>query len=97
VVLASIAAAAAAADPDRAERIAQAIPDEDAKARALAGIAAAVAGTDPDRAERIAPAVPDEDAKARALAGIAAAVAGSLIRDNGPLPLITTSRKSSCN
>ena len=76
--------AAAAADPDHAERIAQAITDESLKASALARVAKAVAGTDPDRAVRLiasaeeaAHAIPDESSKARALAGVAEAVAGT--------------------
>ena len=73
-------AAAAAADPDRAERliadaerIAQAGPDEYAKAEVLARIAAAATAVDLDWAERISRAIPDEYAKAEALARIAAA------------------------
>jgi hypothetical protein len=75
--LSGVAAAVAATDPDRAERIANSLPDESAKARALSGVAAAVAATDPDRAQRIANSIANEYAKARALSGVAAAVAAT--------------------
>ena len=42
-----------AIDPDRAERIAQSIPDKSWKVYALADIAKALAATDPGRAARL--------------------------------------------
>ena len=58
-----------------AERVAQSIPDDYWKARALADVAGALAATDPDRAERVAQSIPDDDLKARALAVVARAPA----------------------
>ena len=76
-MLAGVAGALVATDPDRAtrlftdaERIAQsAIDDGYSKASALAAIAEALAATDPDRAERIAQSITEESLKASALAG----------------------------
>ena len=77
VALASLARAAAATDPDRAERIAQSITDEHEKAVALASLARAAAATDPDRAERIAQSITEQNSKTVTLARIAEAVAAS--------------------
>ena len=56
-----------------AERTAQSITDEAAKARALADIAGTLAATDPDRAERLAQSITDRPLKIRALVTIAEA------------------------
>ena len=66
--LVAIAAALAATDPDRAERIARSITLGDKQALALASVAKARAATDSDRAERIAQSIADVSAKARVLA-----------------------------
>jgi len=58
-----------------AERIANSITDQTAKASALATAAAALATTDPDRAEHIANSITDQTAKASALAAVAAVLA----------------------
>jgi hypothetical protein len=67
-----------------AERIANSITDESAKASALRDVAKAVAATDPGRAawlfgdaERIANSITDESSKATALSGVAAAMAAT--------------------
>jgi hypothetical protein len=70
-VLAEVAKALAATDPDRAERIAQSITGEDLKARVLADIAGMLAATDPDRAERTARSITREFWKVWALMAIA--------------------------
>ena len=77
------AAAAAAGDLDRAERIARSLTRPDEQAQALAGVAtAAAAAGDLDRArelaadaERIARSLTSSYAQARALAGVATAAA----------------------
>jgi serine/threonine-protein kinase len=83
-VLAEVAAALAATDPDRAERIARSITSESPKAKVLAEVAAASAATDPDRAARlmadadhIARSITDKSEKATALAEVAAALAAT--------------------
>ena len=83
-VLAEVAAALAATDPDRAERIARSITSESSKAKVLAEVAAALAATDPDRATRlmaeadhIARSITDKSEKATALAEVAAALAAT--------------------
>jgi hypothetical protein len=80
--LAGIAKAVAAADPERAERIAAAIYTGLSKVQALAGIAKAVATADPERAERlyaraerIAASMSSSYQKSQALADVAHAVA----------------------
>jgi TIR domain len=60
---------------DDAERIANSITKEDAKAYALSNMAEAVAVTDPDRAEGIAKSITSEHVKVLALSGIAKALA----------------------
>jgi hypothetical protein len=84
VALAGVAGVVAVAHSDRAERIAQSVPDEHLKAMTLARVAAAVAATDPDRAarltadaERIAYLVSDDELKAWALVRVAAVVAAT--------------------
>jgi TIR domain-containing protein len=85
-VLAAIVGALAATDPDRAERIALSIADENEfwKASALAMAASALAFTDSDRAasladiaERIALSIADEYRKAEALTDIAGKLAAT--------------------
>ena len=83
-VLAEVAAALAATDPDRAERIARSITSESSKAKVLAEVAAALAATDPDRATRlmadadhIARSITDKSEKATALAEVATALAAT--------------------
>jgi hypothetical protein len=68
----------AATDPGRAERIANSITTDSAKASALCDVARAVAATDPDHAarlftdaERIANSISSEPAKASALRSVA--------------------------
>ncbi len=83
--LCDLAARAAGADPDRAERIAQSIGNKSVKASALCRVAAAVAAANPGRAgwifaeaERVAMSIStvlNDVAKGDALAGIAAAIA----------------------
>ena len=66
---------------DDAERIANSITDESAKARALSGVAEAVAATDPappgSPTQRIANSITSESAKAPALSDVATAVAAT--------------------
>ncbi|MEV6160746.1 caspase family protein [Streptomyces sp. NPDC052052] len=73
--LTGVATAAAAFDPDRAERLAHAIFDKSSKESVLVAVAAAVSADDPDRAERIAGTITDEYSRVRALASISRAVA----------------------
>jgi phage gpG-like protein len=75
--LSGVAAAVAATDPDRAERIAHSITVEYLRSSALSGVAVVVAATDPDRAERIANSITSEYYKIQALIGIAGAVIDS--------------------
>ena len=60
-----------------AERIANSITEQSAKASALSDIAAALAATDPDRAERIANSITGEHWKVSALSDIAQALAAT--------------------
>ena len=83
-MLAEVAAALAATDPDRAARlmadadhIARSITDKSEKATALAEVATALAATDPDRAERIARSITSESLKAKVLAEVAATLAAT--------------------
>jgi hypothetical protein len=64
-------AAVAAAEPDRAERIARSITDEEQSSWALGGVAQSLAATDPDRAESIARSIPTDTAKTKALCDVA--------------------------
>jgi Caspase domain len=82
--LAAVADALAAADPDRAgrlaadaERVAQSIPDTHQRESALAAVLGPLAASDPDRAERAAQSVTGPSAKARALAAVGEALAAS--------------------
>ena len=84
--LSGMAAALAATDPGRAERLASSITDKAARVPALSAVAAALAATDPGRAtrllaaaERIASSIADydEETKARALTVVAAALAAT--------------------
>ncbi|HZI76322.1 MAG TPA: TIR domain-containing protein, partial [Gemmatimonadales bacterium] len=82
--LADIAGTLAAADPDRAERIARSITSYSDKARALADIAGTLAATHPDHAarlladaERIALSITSDSDKVRALADIAGTLAAT--------------------
>ena len=59
----------------KAERIANSITEEWAKAWALSAVAEALAVTDPDRAERIANSITEESSKAWALSDVAGALA----------------------
>ena len=61
----------------RAERIANSIAYQSAKAPVLSRIAATLAATDPARAERIANSVTDQSAKASALSRTAKAMAAT--------------------
>jgi hypothetical protein len=75
--LAGIAAAMAAWNPDRAERLAHSITKEDAKATALANVAEALAASDPPRAERLARSIASEDSEDTVLATVAEALAAT--------------------
>jgi hypothetical protein len=82
--LLSVAKALAATDPGRAarlitdaERAAQSITREDAKASALAAVAEALAATEPGRAERTARSITNEHCRASALAAVAEALAAT--------------------
>ena len=83
-MLRGVAAAVAAADPDRAarlltdaENIAQSITDPHKKALRLGDVAVTVAATDPDRAERIAQSITDLDEKVLTLHVVAAEMAAT--------------------
>jgi hypothetical protein len=68
----------AAADPDRAERLAQSIPFTGLlKDDALGCLAQALIGTDPDRALRLAWSITDENLKGYELAGLAIGLAAT--------------------
>jgi len=82
--LARLVEAFAAADADRAERIAESIPEASTKAAALARLVAAIAATDPGRAQRIADraevlaeSIPEASTKVTALAHFVAAIAAT--------------------
>lgn len=65
-------------DPDRAEHLAQLIPDDRDKAKVLAAVVEAVAASDPDRAERIARSITHyAREKAEALTAVAKGVAAA--------------------
>ncbi|GCB49157.1 hypothetical protein SNL152K_6491 [Streptomyces sp. NL15-2K] len=73
--LTTVVTAAAAFDPDRAERMAYGISEKPTQERMLVALGKAVAATDPDRAEQIADVITDESSRTKVRAAVARAVA----------------------